>query len=115
MVGKRERDRLRLRKQALILESEINRHLLATEWRKTQSATAWVGEAARWGQRARAWWPLVVPALGALVGRCFRRTAAPPVGRARSLLSWLTWGYSLWKQVQGTDHSNDTATTKADK
>jgi hypothetical protein len=101
MVGKGERERLRLRKQALILESGVNRCALANEWRQVQAATAWVEEAKRWGQHARAWWPVAVPVLGAVAGWCFRRSA-PAASRTGSLLKWAALAYSLWRQFGAT-------------
>ena len=106
MVGKGERERLRLRKQALILESGVNRQALAEEWRQVCAATAWVGEARRWGRRAREWWPLAVPALGVLAGVNVRRSASI-ASRAVSLLRWATVAFSVWKRLGAMKRSGN--------
>jgi len=93
----------------LILESELNRHLLATEWRQLQEATAWLSEATRLGHRARAWWPLLAPVLGVLLVRRFRRPTTT-ADRTGSWLNWLGVGYSLWKQLATKKRSNGTLT-----
>ena len=98
MDGRTDREQLQLRKQALILEGESHRRLLAVEWRQVQSATAWVGAAGKLGFRARRWWPVLAPLLGMAVARRYRRPA-PKFSRTGSLLNLLGLGYSLWKKL----------------
>ncbi len=98
MVGRKEREELRLRKQALILESGMNRRLLQNEWREWQSATAWLGEVRRLGQRARTWLPFLAPLAGFLALRG-RKQSAPMASRTGSLLGWIEIALSIWKGV----------------
>ncbi len=113
MVGPTPGEQLRLRKQALILESELNRLSLATEWRRVQAAAAWVGEAKRLGQRARTWWPVLAPLLGMLIARRLRRTN-PGVDRAGSLLNALAAGCSLWNQFSSRRSRDGSTSSRED-
>jgi hypothetical protein len=97
MVGRIAGEQLRLRKQALILESGINRRLLATEWQRVRAAAAWIGEVKRFGRQARTWWPVLAPLLGLLIARRLRRSS-PGVSRTGMLLNLLETALSLWKQ-----------------
>jgi len=97
----------------LILESEMNRHLLATEWRQLQAAAAWVGEAKRLGQRARAWWPVLAPLMGMLIARRLRRSN-PGANRAGSLLNALAAGCSLWNQFSSRRSRDGSTSNRVD-
>jgi hypothetical protein len=99
MVGRTAREQLRLRKQALILQSEVNRRLLESEWQQLQAATSWMGEARRLGQKARSWWPLLASVAGFLAVRGFKKSS-PFLGRTGSVLSLITTALSLWKQTR---------------
>ena len=99
MVGRTAREQLRLRKQALILESEANRRRLESEWQHLRAATSWMGEARRLGQKARPWWPLVASLAGFLAVRGFRKSS-PLLNRTGSILSLITTALSLWKQTR---------------
>jgi hypothetical protein len=95
MAGRTEREELRIRKQALILESGMNRRLLQTQWRELQEATAWLGEVRRLGRGARTWLPLLAPLAGWLALRG-RKHSAPLANRTGSLLSWIEIARSIW-------------------
>ena len=99
MVGRTAREQLGLRKQALILESEVRRRMLEGEWQKLRAATSWMGEAKRLGQKALPWWPVLAFVAGLLSVRGFKRPS-PFVSRAGPILSLITTALSLWKQTR---------------
>jgi len=99
MVGRTAREQLGLRKQALILESEVRRRMLEGEWHQLRAAASWMEEAKRIGQKALPWWPVLALVAGLLAVRGFKRSS-PFVGRAGPVLSLITTALSLWKQTR---------------
>lgn len=108
MVGRTAREQLRLRKQALILESEVNRRLLESEWQQLRATTSWMGEAKRLGQKARPWWPVLASAAGFLAVRGFKKSS-PFMSGAGSVLSLITTAFSFWKQTRAKAGEDDPA------
>jgi hypothetical protein len=96
MVGREKINELRLRKQALILESELNRLALRTECQNLWAATAGLSGKAKAGY----WGWALAPVAGFLTMRLFRR-AESGLGRALSALKWLQPLYALWKSFGG--------------
>jgi hypothetical protein len=94
----------------LILESEVNRRLLESDFQQLRAATSWLGEAKRLGQRARPWWPILASAAGFLAVRGFRNSS-PFLSRTGSLLNLITTTYSLWKKTHPKpgDDADETA------
>ncbi|MGA2245384.1 MAG: hypothetical protein ABSH48_10320 [Verrucomicrobiota bacterium] len=83
---------LRLRKQALLVESELNRIALRLQYQQLQAATAGLcGKVETVGR----WWPLM-PVAGFFAARLFRRPGSA-FGRAVSALKWLQPLYALWR------------------
>ena len=108
MVGRTALELFRLRKQALLLESEANRRLLESEWQQLRSAASWMGEAKRMGQKARPWWPLLVSVAGFLALRGFKKSS-PFIRSAGSVLSLITTALSIWKQTRTKAAEDDPA------
>jgi hypothetical protein len=106
MVGRTALELLRLRKQALLLESEANRQLLESEWQQLRAATSWMGEAMRIGQKARPWWPLLASVAGFLAVRGFKKSS-PFIRGAGSVLSLITTALSIWKQTRAKAGEDD--------
>jgi hypothetical protein len=74
MVGKQELTGLRLRKQTLVLESDLNRMALRSEWEVLRTAGSWMGLFGR-KEGGAARWPFVVtPLAGVLVALGFQRS-----------------------------------------
>jgi hypothetical protein len=96
MVGRAQLDSLQLRKQALILESELNRIALRAESQNLRSATKWVGHATQTCRKLPPWLLLLAPVAGFLVVRSLRRPASA-LSRFASMLKWVQPLYSLWR------------------
>jgi hypothetical protein len=96
VFGGRELDQLNLQKQALLLESGLNRVALQAEVRSLRSATAWVREA---GNASRELSPLLLflaPVGGFLLAWGARR----PIFRFSAVMAaakWIGPLYGLWK------------------
>lgn len=91
MAGKETLSELALRKQSLVLESELNRLTLQAEVQNVRAGIRGLGT----GNPSGGWW-LLAPVAGFFVVRLLRRstTAASPV---MSLLKWLPSVWTLWK------------------
>ncbi len=88
MSGRREMTEVELRKQALLLESQLNRLALGAEWGQLRGALSWVGYVKEAQRRMRPWlWRLARVAI-ALVARRFRGRESNPGfwGRAIELV-----------------------------
>lgn len=96
MVGKERLTELSLRKQALIVESELNRLALRTEVGHLRAATAGIGRSAKAGS----WLWLLAPVAGFWMTRRFRRRESAP-NRAMSIFTALQSLYSLWTSFGG--------------
>lgn len=96
MFGRQELEQLRLQKQALLLESSLNRHALQSELHQLRSAAAWMSNAAR---APRQFAPLLV-VLAPLAGFLLVRTVRRPdswFNRLASAAKWIGPLYSLWR------------------
>jgi hypothetical protein len=97
-VFRREKlNKLSLQKQALLLESSLNRAALQAEIRRLRSATAWVREAASVSRELTPWLTLLAPVAGFLVARRARRSASW-FGRVVTALKLAGPLYGLWKR-----------------
>jgi len=98
MFAKAEVEALRLRRQLLVLKSDADRLLLASELRRIGSAEFWLVKAGNAATRH----PVLTAALGGGVGLLVMRTLTRPGSAARWLgrLGTLTSvALSLWKLV----------------
>ena len=96
MVGRAPLDPLQLRKQALILESGLNRLTLRAEVQNLRSATAWASDATQTCRTLAPWLLLLAPAAGFLAIRGLRRPESG-IGRLAAVLKWVQPLYSLWR------------------
>lgn len=105
MFGKQERERLRLHRQALIVESDLNRLTIEAEIQKIRASTAWIRGTIQTYQQIRPFISLAAPVLGFLVVRLFRakpKAAAKPEPEQhqRSSFGWarlLPIVFSIWR------------------
>ena len=81
MFGNEELEKLRLRKELLVLECDTRRLLLLSEWQRLRSPEFWLDEA---GQAARRH-PWLTTAMGVGAGVA----ALQALRRPRRLLGWL--------------------------
>jgi len=91
MAGRETLGELALRKQALILESELNRLTLRAECQNVRAGIKGLGAGNPSG-----WWWLLAPVAGFFAIRMFRRPGSV-LNRAVSLLQWLPQVWTLWK------------------
>lgn len=110
MLGRKELDQLSLQKQALLLESSLNRAALQAEIRGLHSATTWVREAASVSRELSPLLALLAPVAGFLVARGARRSASW-FSRIVTAVKWIGPLYGLWKrfapgrnEVEAGDH-----------
>lgn len=96
MFGKAELEALRLRKELLVLRSDMDRVRLVSELRRLQSAEYWLAETARIARRH----PVVTALLGGGAGLLAVQSLRRPVG----VTGWLgrlgslgSVALSLWK------------------
>jgi hypothetical protein len=101
MFGREAIVELQLRKRTLVIESELNRLALQTEWQHVRAATDWVSQAGQWVRRANPWLAVLAPLLGVLTARTLPREGGI-VGRALGLLKWVRPLLALWQSFVGT-------------
>jgi len=97
VLGRKELDKLNLQKQALLLESSLNRAALQAEIRRLRTATTWVREATSVSRELAPWLTLLAPVAGFLVARRARRSASW-FGRVVTVVKWIGPLYGLWKR-----------------
>lgn len=98
MVGGKELERLRLHKQALILESDLNRFALRNECQWLRSAAARVTDTTEAWQMISPWLPVLAPLAGFLAVRALRRSDSV-LGGLISAVKWIQPLCSLWKSL----------------
>lgn len=96
MLGRKELDKLNLQKQALLLESGLNRVALQAEIHSLRSATAWVREATSASRELTPLLLLLAPLGGFLLARGSRR-ASSWISRVLAPVRWVGPLYGLWK------------------
>jgi len=98
VLGREELNQLSLQKQALVLESGLNRLALQAEIRNLRSPTAWVSKAA---QASRKLAPLLA-VLASVAGFVFARGTHRPASwasRVAGAVKWILPLYRLWKAM----------------
>jgi hypothetical protein len=96
---------LQLRKQALLLESELNRAALRADLARLSASAAWVDEAIGFARQSK---PLVV-ALGAGAGLLLARRLTGAQGGGGMVSRLLRWGqmaYTVWQGVSSWRRRN---------
>jgi hypothetical protein len=97
VFGRKELDKLNLRKQALLAESSLNRAALQAEIRSLRAATSWVREATSVSRELSPLLVLLAPVVGFLVARRARRVASW-LGRVVTAVKWIGPLYGLWRR-----------------
>ena len=96
MFGRKELERVHLQKQALILESSLNRYALRAELQVLRSAAGWMSTATRAPRRVAG----VLTLLAALAGFFAVKSARRPdswLNRLAALAKWVGPLYTLWR------------------
>ena len=96
MLGGKELEQLSMQKQALVLESSLNRHALISEIAELRSAAARVSNAVRAPQRFAPLLMLLAPLAGFFAFRAARQPVSL-ITRVAKLAKWIGPAYSLWK------------------
>jgi hypothetical protein len=99
MFQKAELERLRARKELLVLQSDINRLLLATDWQRLRSPENGMHEA---GKAARPH-PLWTTALAALAGLLAVKSVRSPgaiLGGMGGLGKLAATAFSIWRLIR---------------
>jgi hypothetical protein len=97
VFGRKELDRLDLQKQALLLQSGLNRLELQLEFQQLRSASAWMTGAARGPRHVAPLLLVLAPLAGFLVVRSFRRRDSW-LSRLAAAAKWIGPLYSLWQR-----------------
>jgi hypothetical protein len=97
---------LHARKQALILESALNRLTLRNDWQNVRSAAAWAGQAVETGRKLRPWLLLLAPLAGFLAVRSLRRPSPAP-SRLMTLLKLIQPLSLLWASFARPTRESD--------
>jgi hypothetical protein len=101
VFGRRELDKLAREKQAILAESDLNRLVLQAEIQNLRTATAWVGEAARWPRKAGPLLLVLAPLAGFLLTRGSRREDSW-FSRVSAAAKWIGPLYTLWKSLSAS-------------
>jgi hypothetical protein len=97
VFGRKELDKLNLQKQALLLESSLNRAALQAEIRSLRAATSWVREATNVSRELSPLLVLLAPLAGFLVASGPRRRSSW-LSRVVTAVKWIGPLYGLWKR-----------------
>jgi hypothetical protein len=112
MLGRKELANLDLQKQALLLESGLNRVALQAEVQSLRSSTAWVSNVT---SASRGLAPLMVvlaPLAGFLLARRSRRSNSW-LSRLMALAKWAVPLYRLWKSFSARRSEPEAGTPAA--
>ena len=97
MLGREELDNLAVQKQALLVESTLNRLAWQAQVRHLRSATAWVRHATAGLEESTPWLLILAPLAGFLLTRMSRRPDSW-LNRALAAAKWIAPLYGLWKR-----------------
>jgi hypothetical protein len=96
VFGRKKLEQFRLHKQALVLESSLNRYALRAEWQELRHAAGWMNNAARTPRQFAPLLVVLAPLAGFLVIRSLRRPESL-FNRLASAAKWIGPLYSLWR------------------
>jgi hypothetical protein len=97
VFGREELDKLSLRKEALLLESSLNRAALQAEIRSLRAATSWARQVTHVSQELSPFLVLLAPLAGFAVARGVRRSGSW-LNRIVTAVKWMGPLYGLWKR-----------------
>jgi hypothetical protein len=97
MLGREDLDKLAAQKQALLVESSLNRLALQAEAQNFRSATAWLRAAGDGAGKFRPLLFVLAPVAGFLLARVARRRASW-LSQGLAAARWLGPLYGLWKR-----------------
>jgi len=95
MFQKAELERLRMRKERLVLQSDAHRRLLVADWQRVRSPERWLHEAGNLARRHPIWTAALAAAAGVLVVKAVRKPGSVLGGIGR-LGKLATTAFSVW-------------------
>jgi len=100
MFQKAELARLQKQKALLVLQSDLNRRLLAADWQRLHSPENWLNEAGRLARRHPIWTAALAAAAGLAAVKSVRKsgTVLGGLGRIGELASV---AISVWQMFRG--------------
>jgi hypothetical protein len=101
MLGGKELANLDLQKQALLLESGLNRVTLQAEVQSLRSATAWVSDVSSTSRELAPLLVVLAPLAGFFLVRGSRRQDSW-LSRLMALAKWVAPLYRLWKSFSAS-------------
>jgi hypothetical protein len=107
MFGQEDLKQLRLQKQALVLESSLNRHALILEIDELRSTAARVSNALEASRRFVPFLTLLAPVAGFFAVRSVRQPGSI-ISRLAKLAKWAGPAYTLWRSFSAA-RSKDAA------
>jgi hypothetical protein len=96
MLGKAELERLRLQKDLLVMQSDVNRLLLAADWQRLRSPENWLHEAGSLARRHPLWTSALAAAAGVLAVKAVRKPGSLLSGMS-GLGKLASTTVSVWK------------------
>ena len=106
MLGGKELERLAVAKEALLVESGLNRLELQAEYQNLRKATAWVGTLARGSREHAPVLLLLAPVAGFLLARVSTRLG-DWFNRVAPSVRWITGLYSWWKTFSASRKASE--------
>ena len=100
MFGREEIAELQLRKRALVIESDLNRLALRTEWQHVRDALGWVNHVAGFWRQANPWLVLLAPLAGVLTARTIGGEGGV-FSRLLGMLKWIPPLVTIWRSLMG--------------
>ena len=101
MFQKAELERLRMRKELLVLQNDAHRRLLAADWQRVRSPESWLHEAGNLVRRHPLWVTVLAAAAGVLVVKTMRAPGSILGGMGR-LGKLAATAFSIWKLIRRT-------------
>lgn len=112
MLGREELDRLTQEKQALLVESSLNRIALQTEFHNLRSGSLWMKTLGGGTGRVAPLLVVAAPIAGFLLGRRTGRSASW-LRRTSTALKWIGPLYGVWRGLSGRRRKPETAALEA--
>ena len=113
MFGRKDLEKFRLQKQALILESRLNRHEIQAELQDLRSAAAWMSSATRAPRQLAPLLVVLAPLAGFFMIRSVRRPQSL-FSRVASMAKLIGPLYTLWRTFSAARKKSAKAAELAD-
>lgn len=100
MFQRKELERLRLQKEQLVSQSNINREWLVSDWKRLQSSELWLGEVLGFARRHPLWVMSLAAATGTLAAKTLRRprTYMKRISQVGKLVSVVISAWKLFRR-----------------